>query len=947
MSEAYSHQVLRTVVAQICQTIGWHSIQSGTLDILVDTAKRYIQALGHETHRYTELAQRTEPNLDDLAEALDSWRVSYSDILEFVRNVSPEECAVKVPKYPARKENHLNFLKPGSKEVITRPVHIPEYLPPMLPEEEDEAKQAEKENARRDGEIDVVSLSPRQTSQTKTQPEFVAPQGVPRPRFSNQAQEDDMGRAVRENSSVIMTTSGFISPSRAGKLPDAKLSVDLAELLHQLVGPELPPPPPKVFPSVVPSKDGDPAPLLTAPSPLNIASANPEKFDVKVKGRKGAERKPPGETRPRQRSAKAHAHKAKDGPPAKRQHAGKKAAQQPPLPPPDVPLPMDLATVKRPPEEAPEAPFVEGKISAEPDKLKMNIFKRISSTKVTGVKEEKPQIVDLTLQDASPEPEPHTSVRVIPQTPLSPPPPTTKKKLNAGRTAEPKERKKPKTERASKKQKMSMSQPMMDNPMRFDFNFPGQSGADFQHAPLEQKNPISMFPQQPPRPTGPHNLFNLFNFSSSPGLIPPPSLFGNPFGLQQQPGGLHFPPGGIRGPNPFTLMPLPRFPPITTAIPAGAPSSPAPLSPQVVPDKSQCNVAPLVPESLKLEPLILNMSAGASSPGVEPKVEPAAAAAEEDEEEAKRRKLEKKVKKKKEKKEKTRDKEKKREEKRALKDAKAKERREKKREREREGFMEQQQQQEGMTVGIPKLTLKLGHSPKSMSPDGGRKLMIKPIKRESAMSGETEGGGGEMPELAKISPLVTRPPKPKSPTFGHGFFQHSPTGSSLPPTPGISSSAKGFGASLASPTDAMKSPTSSLTPMPARGRPKGSGSKQHGAGLSVAPATPGLISGLNLPMETSLIPEKMINNSMRDADGNQVWICPACGRVDDGTPMIGCDGCDAWYHWVCVGIQVPPDATEDWYCRVCILKKQEIQAGGGSGSERKKKRKRRDKKQQV
>lgn len=70
--------------------------------------------------------------------------------------------------------------------------------------------------------------------------------------------------------------------------------------------------------------------------------------------------------------------------------------------------------------------------------------------------------------------------------------------------------------------------------------------------------------------------------------------------------------------------------------------------------------------------------------------------------------------------------------------------------------------------------------------------------------------------------------------------------------------------------------------------------------------------------------------------------------MDDGTPMIGCDGCDAWYHWVCVGIQVPPDATEDWYCRVCIVKKQEMQAGGGgSGSEKKKKRKRRDKKQQV
>jgi hypothetical protein len=35
----------------------------------------------------------------------------------------------------------------------------------------------------------------------------------------------------------------------------------------------------------------------------------------------------------------------------------------------------------------------------------------------------------------------------------------------------------------------------------------------------------------------------------------------------------------------------------------------------------------------------------------------------------------------------------------------------------------------------------------------------------------------------------------------------------------------------------------------------------------------------------------------QDADGATVWICPACGKVDDGTPMIGCDACDAWYHW--------------------------------------------------
>lgn len=75
--------------------------------------------------------------------------------------------------------------------------------------------------------------------------------------------------------------------------------------------------------------------------------------------------------------------------------------------------------------------------------------------------------------------------------------------------------------------------------------------------------------------------------------------------------------------------------------------------------------------------------------------------------------------------------------------------------------------------------------------------------------------------------------------------------------------------------------------------------------------------------------------------------------------MIGCDGCDAWYHWlvlniilklryckttnfrrVCVGIQVPPDANEDWYCRVCIAKKQEWQGG-----DKKKKRKKKDRRE--
>lgn len=36
---------------------------------------------------------------------------------------------------------------------------------------------------------------------------------------------------------------------------------------------------------------------------------------------------------------------------------------------------------------------------------------------------------------------------------------------------------------------------------------------------------------------------------------------------------------------------------------------------------------------------------------------------------------------------------------------------------------------------------------------------------------------------------------------------------------------------------------------------------------------------------------------IRDEWGNTVWICPGCNKPDDGSPMIGCDDCDDWYHW--------------------------------------------------
>jgi histone H3/H4 len=54
MASVYSIEVLKIVVAQICQTIGWHAIQSTPLNIMVDILHKYIIELGKNAHSYAE-----------------------------------------------------------------------------------------------------------------------------------------------------------------------------------------------------------------------------------------------------------------------------------------------------------------------------------------------------------------------------------------------------------------------------------------------------------------------------------------------------------------------------------------------------------------------------------------------------------------------------------------------------------------------------------------------------------------------------------------------------------------------------------------------------------------------------------------------------------------------------------------------------------------------------
>lgn len=62
---------------------------------------------------------------------------------------------------------------------------------------------------------------------------------------------------------------------------------------------------------------------------------------------------------------------------------------------------------------------------------------------------------------------------------------------------------------------------------------------------------------------------------------------------------------------------------------------------------------------------------------------------------------------------------------------------------------------------------------------------------------------------------------------------------------------------------------------------------------------------------------KKYNGSYLNEDGQTIWVCPVCGiEEDESQPMIGCDECNDWLHWSCVGLENEP-TEELWFCPDC------------------------------
>lgn len=217
MAAQYKNEIIKVSVAQICQSIGFQGICSTPLDVLSDLLHRYMTEVCRLTHRYTEHFGRTDPNLDDLSLAFHDMGISVAELEEYVNNV---DCPpfTKLPSIPVPRASNLNFLKPGAREILSRPIHIHEHLPPMYPEKEEEELEMKVNTSFDDvlGETSSPLASPQGGNKRSSD-------GETSPSKKQKYSMDDEGQPVREIESVMMTTSGFISSAREGKLPEARV----------------------------------------------------------------------------------------------------------------------------------------------------------------------------------------------------------------------------------------------------------------------------------------------------------------------------------------------------------------------------------------------------------------------------------------------------------------------------------------------------------------------------------------------------------------------------------------------------------------------------------------------------------------------------------------------------------------------------------------------------
>ncbi|KAH8384928.1 hypothetical protein KR200_007914, partial [Drosophila serrata] len=240
MADKYSSDLCRVVIAQITQTIGYSSTLSAPLELLQDVMQKFMDEFARDLHGHMEHANRLEPSVKDARHSFKSLNINVQELLDYIGNVEPVGFTRDVPLFPIKRASNMNFLKPGSAETLTRPIHIFEYLPPMQETECRETERAEFTQKLEDlcANTEIVDkLGCFNHHNIESQSSNPATLHFPLSSNNNNVESDQNRSSMWELSSVVMTTGGFISPAIEGKLPETVVP----DIIEEYKGLDAPP----------------------------------------------------------------------------------------------------------------------------------------------------------------------------------------------------------------------------------------------------------------------------------------------------------------------------------------------------------------------------------------------------------------------------------------------------------------------------------------------------------------------------------------------------------------------------------------------------------------------------------------------------------------------------------------------------------------------------------
>jgi histone H3/H4 len=128
----FSRQIMKHVVAQICQSHNFTGIENSACDALVDILQRYIEEIGYYSSLYAQHAGRVDCNANDILLGLAELNVSFNDLRAHFSHSQDVLLPFdkSIPKFPvpqkAKKHKALDPNRSGGLHILPHFGPLPE-----------------------------------------------------------------------------------------------------------------------------------------------------------------------------------------------------------------------------------------------------------------------------------------------------------------------------------------------------------------------------------------------------------------------------------------------------------------------------------------------------------------------------------------------------------------------------------------------------------------------------------------------------------------------------------------------------------------------------------------------------------------------------------------------------------------------------------------------------